>query len=278
MAYVFSSKNISDFMDRTEYVEKISEYDKNLFKEYVKTKNAVVKKRSEMEVKVEEMMILQNELKEQRIALKKLKKSKKSEMNKLKGVISSSDNRVKAYKAQIEKQEAEIEAILEKKRQEIAKKEAANQAAAAQNRGPEYPEVDQYSQSAEGMRWPLKIKGKISSKFGPRKAPTAGASTYHKGIDISVSTGTEILAAADGTVVTSTYSSTAGNFVMIYHGNSLYTVYMHASKLSCKVGQKVKKGDVIAYVGNTGISTGAHLHFGISINGNYVNPLNYVTP
>ena len=64
---------------------------------------------------------------------------------------------------------------------------------------------------------------------------------------------------------------------MIYHGNSLYTVYMHASKLAVGEEAQVKQGDVIAYVGSTGVSTGAHLHFGVSINGNYVDPLNYVS-
>ena len=64
---------------------------------------------------------------------------------------------------------------------------------------------------------------------------------------------------------------------MIYHGNSLYTVYMHASRLAVSEGTEVKQGDVIAYVGSTGISTGAHLHFGISINGEYVDPLIYVS-
>jgi murein DD-endopeptidase MepM/ murein hydrolase activator NlpD len=85
------------------------------------------------------------------------------------------------------------------------------------------------------------------------------------------------VAAGDGTVVTAAYSASAGNYIMLYHGNSLYTVYMHASKLAVSEGATVKQGDVIAYVGSTGISTGAHLHFGVSVNGSYVNPFNYVS-
>ena len=77
--------------------------------------------------------------------------------------------------------------------------------------------------------------------------------------------------------MTATYSSSAGNYIMIYHGNSLYTVYMHCSKLSVKVGDTVKQGDVIGNVGSTGVSTGPHLHFGVTVNGNYVDPLNYVS-
>lgn len=128
------------------------------------------------------------------------------------------------------------------------------------------------------FRWPLGVAGKITSNFGNRESPTAGASTYHKGIDISAPAGTAIYAAAAGKVVTAQYSSSAGNYIMIYHGNSTYTVYMHCSSLSVSVGQSVEQGQAIGAVGSTGYSTGAHLHFGISINGSYVNPLSYVSP
>ena len=127
-----------------------------------------------------------------------------------------------------------------------------------------------------GLRWPLGVSGTITSNFGPRKAPTAGASTYHKGIDIAAPVGTTIYAAADGVVTTATYSSSAGNYVMINHGNGLYTAYMHASRLDVKVGDQVSQGDAIAAVGSTGVSTGAHLHFSVITGGKYVNPLNYV--
>lgn len=86
------------------------------------------------------------------------------------------------------------------------------------------------------------------------------------------------MAAADGEVVVSTYSYSAGNYVMINHGGGVYTVYMHASKLLASVGDQVKKGQTIAKVGSTGYSTGPHLHFGIRVNGTYVNPSQYVSP
>lgn len=85
------------------------------------------------------------------------------------------------------------------------------------------------------------------------------------------------MAAADGEVVVSTYSYSAGNYVMINHGGGVYTVYMHASKLLASVGDQVKKGQTIAKVGSTGYSTGPHLHFGIRVNGTYVNPSQYVS-
>ena len=105
-----------------------------------------------------------------------------------------------------------------------------------------------------------------------------GASTDHKGIDIGASTGSDIVAAASGTVIISTYSVSAGNYIMIDHGGGVFTVYMHCSQLLASVGDKVSQGQVIAKVGSTGYSTGPHLHFGIRSGGAYVNPLKYVSP
>ena len=132
------------------------------------------------------------------------------------------------------------------------------------------------SGSQTGFTWPVPASHKITSYFGYRGQPTSGASTYHQGIDIGASTGTGIVAANSGTVVTAAYSTSAGNYIMISHGNGIYTVYMHCSQLLVSKGQSVSKGEKIALVGSTGISTGPHLHFGVSVNGTYVDPLNYV--
>ena len=126
--------------------------------------------------------------------------------------------------------------------------------------------------------WPCPSSGRITSGFGGRSSPTAGASSNHQGIDIGAPTGTDIVAAAAGEVVVSTYSYSAGNYVMLSHGGGVYTVYMHASKLLVSAGDSVKQGQVIAKVGSTGYSTGPHLHFGVRVNGTYVNPSQYVSP
>ena len=126
--------------------------------------------------------------------------------------------------------------------------------------------------------WPCPSSSRITSQFGGRSSPTEGASTNHKGVDIGASSGSDILAAASGTVTISTYSYSAGNYIMINHGGGVSTVYMHCSKLLVSVGETVKKGQVIAKVGSTGYSTGPHLHFGVRVNGAYVNPSQYVSP
>ena len=127
------------------------------------------------------------------------------------------------------------------------------------------------------FKWPVPSSTRVTSDFGPRTSPTAGASSDHKGIDIGASSGSDIVAAAPGKVIISRYSSSAGYYISIDHGGGLCTVYMHCSKLLVNVGDVVAGGDVIAKVGSTGISTGPHLHFGVSLNGSYVSPWGYLT-
>ncbi len=118
--------------------------------------------------------------------------------------------------------------------------------------------------------------GRLTSNFGYRKAPTKGASTYHKGVDWAVSTGTPVYASSGGTVVKASWGSGYGNVVYINHPDGKQTRYGHLSKILVSVGQTVKQGDLIAKSGNTGVSTGPHLHFEILVNGSQVNPLNYL--
>lgn len=120
----------------------------------------------------------------------------------------------------------------------------------------------------------------ISSYFGYREAPTAGASTYHEGIDIPAPEGTPIVAALDGTVTIiydASDGNTCGNGVVLSHANGMETLYCHASKIDVSLGDNVAQGTIIAEVGTTGASTGNHLHFSIIIDGEKVDPLNYVS-
>ena len=116
----------------------------------------------------------------------------------------------------------------------------------------------------------------ISSPFGNRDAPTAGASTNHQGIDLAASQGTPIYASRGGTVTVAKFSNSAGYYVTINHGDGFSSVYMHMTNYVVSKGQSVSQGQLIGYVGSTGYSTGPHLHFGITYNGTYVNPALYV--
>jgi murein DD-endopeptidase MepM/ murein hydrolase activator NlpD len=118
--------------------------------------------------------------------------------------------------------------------------------------------------------------GRLSSNFGKRTAPTKGASTYHKGVDWSTPVGTAVMASSAGTVTKAGWGSGYGYVVYIQHADGRQTRYGHLSKVLVKVGQTVSQGQKIALSGNTGISTGPHVHFEILINGSQVNPLNYL--
>ncbi len=115
----------------------------------------------------------------------------------------------------------------------------------------------------------------VSSYYGYRINPTTGAEQFHRGVDIAVPTGTTVLAAMDGTVTTATYDSHYGNYVVIEDSKGYCTKYAHMDTLSVSAGQAVKHGDTIGTTGNTGSSTGSHLHIECLYNGEYYNPLFY---
>lgn len=124
--------------------------------------------------------------------------------------------------------------------------------------------------------WPAQYKGKITSKFGWRVHPILQTSKYHSGIDIGgLGYGAEIYAADTGTVVTCQKSDSYGNYVVINHGNGYTTLYAHMQSANVKVGDVVQKGDLIGWVGSTGLSNGPHLHFEILLNGSRIDPTQF---
>ena len=124
------------------------------------------------------------------------------------------------------------------------------------------------------FRWPC--YGVITSFFGPRRPSVPGASSYHEALDIANSYGTAIYAADGGTVTLAGWYGGLGYCVKINHGNGFVTTYGHNSSLLVSVGQHVYKGQQIARMGSTGISSGPHCHFGMTRNGTIVDPLNYL--
>ncbi len=128
--------------------------------------------------------------------------------------------------------------------------------------------------SAAGLIWP--VDGTITSGFGGRSSPGGVGTTYHEGLDIAVPEGTPIRAAKGGTVVIAAYTGGYGNYTCIDHGGGLSTCYGHQSGYAVSAGQSVDQGQVIGYSGNTGASTGPHLHFEVRVNGAAQDPLGYL--
>ena len=132
-------------------------------------------------------------------------------------------------------------------------------------------------ENAEQQRWLLPIQyTNCSSAYGLRTHPVAGESKFHYGVDLSADKGTPIVASRSGTVALATYDDSSGNYVVLDHLDGYRSVYMHMDRYIVTEGQFVVAGQIIGYCGNTGVSTGDHLHFGIYHNGQTVNPADYI--
>lgn len=267
---LLESGSMSEMLNRAEYIQQISSYDRKKLTEYGEIKEKIADDEEKLEAEHEELLTLQEQTKAKQDSVEKLVGEKSRELQKYQNQIAANESQLASYQEDIEAQEnriQQIEAELKRQEEEARKK--------AQEKGEEYKTV---SIGNISFIWPCPSSSRITSGFGGRSSPTEGASSNHKGIDIGASSGSDIVAAADGTVTISTYSYSAGNYIMINHGGGVSTVYMHCSKLLVSVGETVKKGQVIAKVGSTGYSTGPHLHFGVRVNGAYVNPSQYVSP
>jgi murein DD-endopeptidase MepM/ murein hydrolase activator NlpD len=119
----------------------------------------------------------------------------------------------------------------------------------------------------------MPVNGRLSSGFGERFHPILGYARFHAGLDLAVAAGTPIVAAADGKVASAGWAGGYGRMVAVVHGGGLETKYGHMSRIAAYPGEQVRRGDVIGYVGSSGLSTGPHLHFEVTRNGRPVNPL-----
>ena len=136
-------------------------------------------------------------------------------------------------------------------------------------------ETQQALDRANPTSWP--VMGWLSSSFGARKDPFTGQPDFHTGLDISAGQGTPVKATADGTVESAAYNGNYGNSIVITHGFGIATRFGHLSQYAVRAGQKVKRGEIIGYVGSTGRATSPHLHYEILLNGQPSNPLRLLT-
>ncbi len=290
---LFQSEDMVQLMNRAEYINKISDYDRKQLDEYEATRQTIAEEEEKLKNDREQLLDMQEQTKAKQASVQTLRTQKNKELQSYQGQINTAQSQVDQYNADLAAQEnkiKQIEAEIKRKEEEERKKaEAAKKAAEearkkAEAEGKKVSATEKaasYNVSSLGsisFTWPCPSSSRITSGFGSRTSPTKGASSNHQGIDISASTGAAVVAAASGTVVVSTYSYSAGNYIMISHGGGIYTVYMHCSKLLVSEGATVKQGQTIAKVGSTGYSTGSHLHFGIRSGGRYVNPQSYVSP
>lgn len=271
MEYVdafITSVSFTDLLNKSEYIDQISEYDQKQLKKLIKNKNEIAAYEADLEADLRQVESVKTDLENDNARLQEVIDKKQEDIDQYSDDIDAQKSLMAKFTAQREEAERRIA--------EIARQEMNR---ARSNGGGVYtPDGKVYDTSKYKGRfmWPVSTGGVITDEFGYRDAPTAGASTYHQGLDIGCDYGTDIVAADDGTVVMSGYNGGAGNMVMISHGDGICTVYMHNSQLCVNVGEKVVKGQVIAKAGSTGVSTGPHCHFGVSIDGTYVNPHDFL--
>lgn len=278
-----NSASLADLLNRVEYVSEISEYDDNLFTEYQKSVRVVSEYNDKLQIQLEALDDVQGTLDLCLAYAEEIMDAKNAALDECAEKLGVSRELYDEYMVQIETQQMTIDQAKEAKAEEdrlaaLAAQQQQQQQSSVKGSGSSSVSGITQTQKTDigSMIWPLPGYSRISSYFGYRTSPTAGASSNHRGIDIPAPYATPIIAALAGTVVASTYGTAQGNYIMIDHGNNNYTIYEHCSSFAVSTGTYVNQGQVIAYVGSTGVSTGNHLHFGVIIDGVYQNPLNYV--
>lgn len=267
---LFGSSSFTDLLDRLSFVSAMVDYDYQIVQGLSEARQAVADAKAELETSQAEQQAARDALAEQQTALEANEAA-------VDAAIADINSQADVYESQL----AEITAQAADLDEQIAQaQEAYDAQVAAEKAEAERQEAAANSGGSSGsgrisMIWPTNST-RITSNFGYRSSPTAGASSSHKGIDIGASSGAPIYAAASGTVTEAGYNASRGNYVIISHGSGVSTVYMHCSAVYVSEGDSVSQGETIAAVGSTGISTGPHLHFGVIEDGEYVNPRNYI--
>ncbi len=261
MELIFASKSFGDMLNKAEYIEMLSAYDREMLDRYVETRKLIELYMEQLEADKEYLEEAKAGVEKEEASLNSLIDEKTKTIEQMSRDIETKTVAIAEYEADIAEQNETI-AMLEK----IVAEEKAR-----------LEEANRIRYDGGMFSWPAPSYTRISDDYGNRVHPILGVNQFHNGIDLAAPGGSPILAAYNGKVVAADYSGSMGNYIMIDHGDGLYTIYMHASALYVSKGASVSKGQKIAAVGSTGRSTGNHLHFSVRLNGNYVSPWNYIS-
>ena len=262
---IFQANSFTDLLDRMAMVEEISAADQRRLQDMRIAADIVAAnqlnleaEKGSLEITREELALTQSELEE-----------KRGESD---GLLIELEKKQEEYQAMLDESEALQDSLMD----EIAKKEAELSKAKYNEELKKLALKGQNPPS--NASWTTPVSGyTITSAFGMRLHPVLKYNRMHNGIDMACSQGTPIYATRAGTVTTASYQAGgAGYYVSLNHGDGFSSIYMHMTNYVVSSGQSVSQGQLIGYVGSTGISTGPHLHFGISYAGTYVNPLAYI--
>ena len=267
---LFEANSFADVLDRLQMIEEIAQADQRRLKEMrdasqavADAQNALNAEKAELEATRAELSDIEEALKVKRQEADAILVELGAKGDILQDLLDQEHDKDELLIAQIAKKEQEYN---EQKRKE-------EQAQQQQQKPASRPD----STVTNGIKWTMPCSYvRFSSPYGYRTHPITGEWKFHSGVDLAGPEGTPIVATRDGVVTAAAYSSGNGNYVTINHGDGFSTAYLHMTHSVVSVGQKVSAGQLIGYMGNTGLSKGSHLHFTIYYNGNTVNPADYL--
>ena len=296
---LFKANSFSDLLDRLNMIGEIAAADQRRLKEMseaaeivAKAQEELIAEKAELEKTKAELEATQEALDEKNAKADKLLMDLVAVSKDLEELHNKFEKEEEDFLDQIAQKEQEyndkleeeasirasIQASIEASIQESIEESRRQEAATATTKptGGNSPGAGS-SNNPSGVIWlkPCNYT-RVTSPFGYRWHPVTGEWSMHKGVDLNGAKGSPIYASRSGTVTIASYHSTAGNYVQINHGDGYSSVYMHMTHYVVEVGDYVKAGEIIGYVGSSGRTTGPHLHFGISYKGSYVNPMDYI--
>ncbi|NLM49820.1 MAG: peptidoglycan DD-metalloendopeptidase family protein [Clostridiaceae bacterium] len=271
---LLGANSFSDFLTRVDIVRDVVRHDKDVLNEMLKTREKIVSYKKSIEHKKQETILKREVLDEKMETLKIAKEASEEAYEE----YNKAEKEAQAKVAEAQKKESDKKKEYERA---LAEEKAEREAAARVQKEILNSLGNTSGTKYEGgtMAWPVPAVGlsNITSQYGNRYHPVLKRNRFHSGIDIGAPYGSSIVAANDGTVIKVGYDKNGyGNYLIINHGGGVTTLYGHCSKILVKTNDTVKRGQEIAKVGSTGLSTGNHLHFEVSINGQTQNPMNYL--
>jgi len=258
---IFDSTSFSDLLARIDFVGDIMRADELTY-------NNLIKARQETEAAEEALRQAKLEMEEEKAALEAKNEELAEQLTEANALIAAIEANLETEQAlyqEVAAEEARLQREINAKAEELRKQQEADRQAA----------IGKVTGTGQ-LSWPVPSSGYISSGYGIRMHPVFRVMRQHWGIDIGAAHGASVIASDSGRVITSAYNSSYGNYIVISHGNvngvTMTTLYAHLSSRKVSEGANVVKGQVIGLVGSTGVSTGPHLHFEVTVNGSRVNP------
>lgn len=285
---LLSSTSFTDFLDRADSLQAIAQQDQTILEDHKRDKQLILEEQANLKTAYAKAKDLYSQAESRKALLAAKEKEKQKLIANYQSDIEESDDisakqdemmvQIASKRAQLAQEKnklraAQIYAYNKKKKSKTVKvaSTSSNSSSSSSSAG-----------SSEGFKgnggsMGLPVTGaRISSPYGYRIHPITGVKKLHTGTDFAVSQGTDVHAADSGNVIVAEWWNGYGNCVIIDHGNNIWTLYGHLSKINVQKGDNVKRGEVIAESGNTGASTGPHLHFEVRVNGTPVDPMPYL--